>query len=386
MAFTGKATYSAGATLPEIVEDVSDVVGIVSPHETPLLDALGDPQRSAMSTHHEWLEDTLLPNKDTLAATPADPDVDATLEVANVSAFRVGDQIRVRGGRELMLVTGLDAGNDTIDVVRGYGGTTAEDIAQDDVIDILGNAALEGAEADSARFTSRQRQGNWTQIFTKTVLVSGSDMAVRHHSIADELDYQKQERLRELLRDLENTVINGSAPDGAVFDVQGSASDRRTMNGILPHLAANLFEPGVGGFPAGPGLDEAMLNQALRLIWENSAGNVDLIVVNGSQKRKISDFTTSLQRYTPDEDVFRQTVGVYESDFGVQRVVLSRWVPADTVLLLDSNRLSVLPLSGRSFHYKPLAATGDFEKGELIGEYTVELRNEAAHGAIRGLT
>lgn len=43
MAFTGKATYSAGSTLPEIAEDVSDIIGIVSPYETPLLNHLGDP-------------------------------------------------------------------------------------------------------------------------------------------------------------------------------------------------------------------------------------------------------------------------------------------------------------------------------------------------------
>jgi hypothetical protein len=30
MAFTGKATYGAGADLPELVEDVSDIIGIVS--------------------------------------------------------------------------------------------------------------------------------------------------------------------------------------------------------------------------------------------------------------------------------------------------------------------------------------------------------------------
>ena len=28
MAFTGKATYSAGTTLPELAEDVSDLIGI----------------------------------------------------------------------------------------------------------------------------------------------------------------------------------------------------------------------------------------------------------------------------------------------------------------------------------------------------------------------
>ena len=47
-------------TLPEIAEDVSDIIGIVSPHETPLLDLLGDAKRPAISTTHEWLEDALV--------------------------------------------------------------------------------------------------------------------------------------------------------------------------------------------------------------------------------------------------------------------------------------------------------------------------------------
>ena len=50
MSFTGKATYTAGSTLPEVAEDVSDLVAIATPHETPLLDALGDAVRPARST------------------------------------------------------------------------------------------------------------------------------------------------------------------------------------------------------------------------------------------------------------------------------------------------------------------------------------------------
>ena len=30
MAFTGKATYSAGTTLPELAEDVSDLIGCLA--------------------------------------------------------------------------------------------------------------------------------------------------------------------------------------------------------------------------------------------------------------------------------------------------------------------------------------------------------------------
>jgi hypothetical protein len=59
MSFTGKATYDSGATLPELVDDVSDLVGLISPFDTPLLDAIGSPRFAARSTRHEWFEDQL---------------------------------------------------------------------------------------------------------------------------------------------------------------------------------------------------------------------------------------------------------------------------------------------------------------------------------------
>ncbi|MCJ7729375.1 MAG: DUF5309 domain-containing protein, partial [Sedimentisphaerales bacterium] len=235
MAFTGKATYSAGATLPELAEDVSDLIGIISPYETPLLDALGDPMREATSTHHEWLEDELLPNKDAINdSTFTDPAADTEFGVDNGSRFRAGDQIQVEGSEELMLVTGIN-GN-TLTVIRGYAGTAAENLADNQVVNILGNAALEGADKPGVRFTNRKRCGNYTQIFTATVEVSGTDIAASQLGLADEMDYQKQERLRELIRDLENTVINGGRP---VSDPEGSGTARRSIKGVIQHLLTN---------------------------------------------------------------------------------------------------------------------------------------------------
>ncbi len=381
MSFTGKATYTAGATLPELVEDVSDLVGIVSPFETPLLDALGDPLTEAKSTHHEWMEDTLLPNKDAINdSTFTDPDVDVTFVVDNGSRFQVGDQIQVEGSEELMLVTGIST--NTLTVTRAYAGTTVEDLADNKVVNILGNAALEGDDSKTARFTSRTRVGNYTQIFSQSVKVSGTDVAASQLGLADEMDYQKQERLRELLRDLENTVINGGQ---VAANPEGSASVRRSMKGIIRHLSTNVFAPGDDGFPEGSTLNEAMVNYVLRKIWENSNGNVDIIVVNGFQKRQINGFLADSRSYGSDTETFKNLISIYESDFGVCRVVTTRWMPNDAMLCLDSSRIKVLPLSGRSFHFKPLASSGDYECGDLIGEYTLELKNEAAHGIIRGL-
>ena len=382
MAFTGKATYSAGSTLPELAEDVSDLIGIISPYEAGLLDALGDPLREATSTHHEWLEDELLPNKDAVNdSTFTDPAADTDFVVDNGSRFRIGDQIQVEGSEELMLVTGING--DTLTVVRGYAGTTAEDLADNQVINILGNAALEGDSKPAARFTNRARCSNYTQIFTTTVEVSGTDIAASHLGLADEMDYQKQERLRELIRDLENTVINGGQPTSTP---EGSGGVRRTMKGIIQHLSSSVFHTGDSGFPSGTDLDEAKINYVLRKIWESSSGNVDLIVVGGFQKRKINGFLSQSRSFAASDTTFTDMVSIYESDFGVCKIITTRWMPQDAALLLDSSRISVLPLAGRSFHFKPLASSGDYENGELIGEYTLELRNEAAHGLIRDLS
>jgi hypothetical protein len=382
MAFTGKATYSAGTTLPELAEDVSDLIGIISPYETPLLDALGDPMREATSTHHEWLEDELLPNKDAINdSTYTDPAADTDFVVDNGSRFRVGDQIQVEGSEELMLVTGING--DTLTVVRGYAGTTAEDLADNQVINILGNAALEGADTPSVRFTNRSRCSNYTQIFTATVEVSGTDMAASQLGLADEMDYQKQERLREMIRDLENTVVNGGEP---ASNPEGSGTVRRSMKGTIQHLSTNVFHTGDSGFPSGTDLDETKVNYVLRKIWDSSNGSVDLIIVGGFQKRKINGFTSGSRSYAANDTTFTDMISIYESDFGICRIVTTRWMPQDAALFLDSSRVNVLPLAGRSFHFKPLASGGDYECGELIGEYTVELKNEAAHGLIRDLS
>jgi len=389
MPFTGKPTYGAGPDLPELVEDVSDIIGIVSPFETPLLDRLGDAKRVATSTVHEWIEDSLLPNFDHIDQATFSPDefTDATIVVENADRFRVGDLVKPDGTSEVMLVVGVNTLTDTITFVRGYGSSTAAALADDMRLNILGNAALEGDDADDARFTARVRKQNYTQIFTATVSVSGSMQAAQAHGVGDELDYQKQERTRELLRDLENTVLNGIAPS---IDSQGSSSVRRSMNGILPQIATNIFEPGVGDIPPGDGagsdgLTEDVLNAALRAIWEQSSGVVDTIVVGGRQKRRINSFISSDRAYAPEDERFRDLVSVYESDFGVARVILSRWTPQDTVLLLDSSRVDVVPLASRSFHFKPLAATGDAASGQILGEYTLEFKNENAHGVISNL-
>jgi len=327
--------------------------------------------------------DSLLPNTDQINQTvfTPSPTLATAITVDNADRFQVGDQVRPEGSAEVMLVTAI-AGS-VLTVVRGYGNTVKATLADNMVLTILGNAALEGDTRPAVRFTNRTRKTNFCQIFTAAVDVSGSQLSATKLGVADEFDYQKQERLRELLRDLENCVVNGVS---GITNPQGDAATRRTLTGI----ASNRFSPGVNGFPNGAGagqkdLTETVLNTAMRLVWDKSNGPVDTILVGGLQKRRINSFITGSRGYEARDTRLLDKVSVYESDFGVCRVVLSRFVPPDALVLLSSPRLSVMPLAGRAFHFKKLAATGDSEVGQVIGEYTLEMKNESAHAVITGL-
>ena len=69
-----------------------------------------------------------------------------------------------------------------------------------------------------------------------------SELAVNQIGVRDELAYQKNQRTRELLRDLENSIINGVTPTSNPI---GSSSVRRTMRGLISSIATQPLFPWV---------------------------------------------------------------------------------------------------------------------------------------------
>ena len=215
MAFTGKATYSAGATLPELAEDVADLVSIVSPYETPLLDHLGDPPRPAASTYHEWLEDELLPNTDAINdATWTDPAAMQpsawTTPTASAWATRSGPRTAASccWSRPSTPAPGRSPSPAATAAPRRRTWPTTRCCTSWATPPWKATRPRPpGSPTASARATGRRSS-------PRPSASAASDLAVRKVAVSDELDYQKQERLRELLRDLESTVINGDRPDG----------------------------------------------------------------------------------------------------------------------------------------------------------------------------
>src|SRR5262252_288265 len=126
MAFSGLAVYKDGY-FPSVAEDVSDVVSMISPYETPLLDAIGDAMYPATSVLHEWLEDALNPNaiQSAEASTVVLAASVTSLGVAGGLAAFLQNGMLLRAPQGEYLQVQAINGN-TITVNRGFGGTTAE--------------------------------------------------------------------------------------------------------------------------------------------------------------------------------------------------------------------------------------------------------------------
>jgi len=111
------------------------------------------------------------------------------------------------------------------------------------------------------------------------------------------------------------------------------------------------------------------------------------LLVGSFNKQKVSGFTGNSTRMDMAEDrSLVATIDVYVSDFGEVRVVADRILRSSgrTAHVVDTEMWSVAYL--RPFGVQDLAKTGDAEKKQLLVEYTLVAKNEAANGKIADLT
>ena len=137
---------------------------------------------------------------------------------------------------------------------------------------------------------------------------------------------------------------------------------------------------------------EAMLKSAVKQAFVQG-GNPSVLMVTPTQKQVVSGFAgIAEQRYQAPSNKPTTIVGaadVYLSDFGTLSVVPNRFMSADAddngevAFVLDPEYAAIAYL--RPFATNELAKTGDSEKTQLLVEYTLEVKNEAAHGIIADL-
>jgi hypothetical protein len=260
----------------------------------------------------------------------------------------------------------------------------------------LSNFTVEGATASDGTMSPTTRVGNRLQIAQKTVKISGTLQSVDKAGRKSEKAYQLAKASAEIKRDMETSLLSNQ------IATDGSSSAARKLGGLQAWLASN-YDGGTSGVAGASGttartdgtnrtFTETILKTVVKEVYA-SGGNPKVLMVNPAHKQLVSAFTgIAAQRFmapanTPTTII--SAADVYLSDFGSISVVPNRFMTStnscdETAFIVDPDMAAVAYL--RPFQTNELAITGDNESTQLLAEYTLEVRNEAAHGIIADIT
>lgn len=224
------------------------------------------------------------------------------------------------------------------------------------------NAQPEGYTAAYTDITPPTRKSNVVQLFGKDVRVSNTEARVNHYG-PDPYTYQLQKKMKELARDIEKALVAGTR-------ASGNSGVARRLDGAIALISTNKTAR-----TSGTSLSETEFNDMFAGVFNSGSDvNVDKVFVGSYLKRVISGYTgQNTTKYT-DASTGRvyNTVGFYESDFGVHHVFLSREVPNGAVLGVDSSKWRVAYLTDGRPQHIPMGQNGSAKNGIVETELTLE--------------
>jgi hypothetical protein len=367
-----------------IALDMSDTLYMISPFDVPLLQLIGKDSLSTpcVAVKHEWLEDNLRSLDSAVATLGELNNATSALSTSVVTSgegvkFRINDIVEVTSavGVELIRLTSAMS-TDTFVVAtggRGYGaGGTGLAHSGLPTLRIVGNVNLQDAAVGASRSTTKSARFNNTQIFESAVVVTSTLQALKKYVEQNEMAAQIERELKVAWIQMERTLISGKkvAPTSTVAGA---------MDGILPIITTNAYAK------AGAALTEEFILTALNDCW--TAGGSPTHIVSGAfQRRQMNKFLDSMRLTTRTDRVAGAVVDTYTSTFGTVDLLLDRNMPTDTVLVIEKGRIGFGPFTDHALHVEDIPKTTSLKNTkQLIGQYTSETRNQAAHAKITGL-
>lgn len=266
--------------------------------------------------------------------------------------------------------------------------------------------SLEGADFATASFGVPTRQTNVCQIFTRNVKVSNSQRAVNAIGTDDEYKRQVMKGGREIQRNIETRVFSvaGSCAAGstAAARVMKGLNDFMTTANSRKRLAREWGENvtaagGASASASATSITEERFNNMLEYLF-HSGGSPDTIYCGAAVKRQINEFTgpsNARRNISLADKTIIASVDLYDTEFGPMEITINRWVArsANTAasnvgltgalfaLEKNLNRLAIL----RPVKHIPLPQAGDYVRGSIVGELTLEVLNVSGQASMAGL-
>jgi len=254
----------------------------------------------------------------------------------------------------------------------------ATSVAASTAVYIIGSPVNEGSSFRADKTRERGVASNAFEILRQDIYITGSQMNTDMYAVGNDLRHQIMLRTREMQREREST---------ALFNVEQarSTTEAGLMNGVLGFLKG---QSGSHIDSTTTSFSETAFNNVAAALWENGS-TPNAFFGHQSQIRKFTTWDRSRIRMSPRENLGGAHISSYMTDIGIEvDLVPLRRCPTNIAYVLDTSKIKLRAKKNRKLILDRLGKTGDFEKYQLISEFSLELRgyNQGQHGMFDRLT
>ena len=256
------------------------------------------------------------------------------------------------------------------------------------------NKQIQGDTFAYTTAVTAQRVSNYTQIARKAVTISGTVDASKTVG-GNPVGREVMKQTKQYKRDVENDLLgrqgssagatNVAAASGGVLAWiwgQGATVPGNTIipaadtTGTTPSYASAAVAGQTDGTTAASSITYTDVESAAELAWLDG-GEPDTILCSNGQKKVVDGFTSRATRTADigatDKLTVQGTVNILVTSFGTFKVVMSRYIPRNCLVLLQMDKWALGQL--RPVKVIDPAQTADAQNKVIIGEYTLIARN-----------
>jgi hypothetical protein len=347
-----------GGSVPSglYIRDVKEFIPYIERDDTPLVKLIGTGGPIDI-LKYEHGQGYLMPQ--TVTVTTAANDSITTIELSNANLVQQYDVLYNPLTEERIWVHATPGAN-PITVTRGYGGSTAAAIADDQVLTIVGPAVPEGVDTPRSPSIAGDLDWDCPQIFEYSWDITHRGRVIPNYEYqSDRFKGELKRKMVEAARDLEMTAIYG------LRYLPANVTDGTMTRGMIAATTANVSDLNGAPLTLEAFLD---LEQTKFLdVGPNDMGRT--IVLGPTEKRIFNSFINPLRRATASDAKINLTLDSFETDFGVYKFVVHYNHPAGRATILNTNDISRRPLEGGNWVSGLMSTQGWYDKGFLRGDF-----------------
>ena len=359
----------------KLIIDMSSEISILSPSETPLLTLLTRKGKKETKTpKFEWLEDDLGEVWNAINHPGGYTPTDTDLVVDDASIFNDNDIVQVPRTGELMRVTVVNTTSNTITVIRGWGSVPADYLNDDEPLQIIGGASMEGSYGRKAISTVATVNYNLTQIFRTPINITGTARSSATWDGGD-LAFMRYKKGIEHALEIERAFLFGERKEDL-----SESHPRRTTGGLNSTISTNRLN-------AMGSLDESTFNSFLAQLFRYGS-QTKYMFCSGSLISRIAGWAHGLLQMRPTDTTAGIAITEYISAHGrlllIPHRMLTGAIFGSYGIIVDLEELAYRYLTDRDTKLYTNIQPPDYdgEIDEYLTECGLEIRNEAKHGII----